>query len=71
MLADGWQHRSGNRGHPRDQGVEAVLSVVVGSMGVEGVAVDELRDGRWLRGKVNLGLRWLFIAAGVLGGFAR
>ena len=36
----------------------AVLSVVVGSAWVEGVADGELRGGGGLRSKVLLGLRW-------------
>ena len=39
----------------------AVLSVVVGSAGVEGVADGELRGGGGLGGRVVLGLRWFSI----------
>ena len=49
MLAGEWRHHSGNLGHPRAQGIKAVLSVVDFLAGTEGVAGGELRDGRWLR----------------------
>jgi len=52
MLAGERRHRSGNRGHPRAQGIGTVTPVVVTVSGVDGAAGGELRGGRWLSGKV-------------------
>ena len=42
-----------NRGHPRAQGVEAVIPMVVLFSGVDGAAGGELRGGRWSSEKVR------------------
>ena len=52
MLAGEQRHRSGNGGHPRAQGIEAVTLVVTTVSGVDGAAGSELRSGRWPSGKV-------------------
>ena len=50
---------AGSRGSGWIRKTGAVLTVVEGSAGVEGVADGELRGGGGLGCKVVLGLRWL------------
>ena len=57
MLAGERRHRSGNGGHPRAQGIEAVTPVVAAVSGVDGAAGGELRSGRWPSGRVDFWLR--------------
>ena len=56
--ASEWLLPAGSRESGWIRKTGAVLPVVVGSAGVEGVADGELRGGGGLGSKVLLGLRW-------------